>query len=92
MYTPPDDEFVKTSLKIAKKTFKRDISLRVGLGACDGRYFTKLNIPTIKGGPCGIDEKGERMLHRKDEWVPIDEIEKWSQIYLDTAKKYLAAD
>lgn len=89
MYTPPEDEFVRTSLDIVRKKFGEKVPLRMGLGACDGRYFTYLNIPTVKGGPCGIDEKGERMLHRKDEWVPIDEIERWKDVYLDTALSYL---
>ncbi len=89
MYTPPGDEFVRNSLRIARETFDEKIPLRMGLGACDGRYFTKMGIPTVKGGPCGIDEKGERMLHRKDEWVPVDEIHKWREIYFHTALRYL---
>lgn len=89
MYTPAGDEFVRNSLRIARETFGEKIPLRMGLGACDGRYFTKMDIPTVKGGPCGIDESGERMLHRKDEWVPVEQLQKWREIYFHTALRYL---
>ncbi len=89
MYTAPNHELVQTSLKVAEKVYGKKLDIRYSLGACDGRYFTKLDIPTVKGGPCGIDEKGERTLHRKDEFVPVDEIYIWKDIYQEIAMKYL---
>lgn len=89
MYTPPEDEFVQASLQAASEAFGKEIKLRCALGACDGRYYTKLDIPTVKGGPCGIDDKGERTLHRKNEFVPLDEILRWKKVYYDIALRYL---
>ncbi len=90
MYTPPDNEFVQTTVEEASKVFDRKVPLACALGACDGRFFSNHDIATVKGGPCGFDEKGERMLHRKDEFVPVDKVYKWTEAYKGIIRKYLA--
>jgi acetylornithine deacetylase/succinyl-diaminopimelate desuccinylase-like protein len=88
MYTPPDDELVQKSLELARAYIDDTISIRAGFGACDGRYFTDKNIPTVKMGPCGIDEMGFRVLHQKNEFVPVEDLYKWKEVYKHIALHY----
>jgi succinyl-diaminopimelate desuccinylase len=88
MYTPPDNEFVLTCQKKARKVLNKGVKLSYALGACDGRYFTYKDIPTVKMGVCGFDQNGNRMLHRKDEFVAIEDIRDWKEIFKDVALYY----
>jgi succinyl-diaminopimelate desuccinylase len=88
MYTEPDNEFVLTCQKIARRVLNKGVKLSYALGACDGRYFTYKNIPTVKMGVCGFDEEGNRMLHRKDEFVAVKDIRTWKEIFKEVAFYY----
>jgi acetylornithine deacetylase/succinyl-diaminopimelate desuccinylase family protein len=88
MYTPPDHEFVLTCQKIARDVLKKGVKLSYALGACDGRFFTYKDIPTVKMGVCGFDSEGNRMLHRKNEFVEIKDIHVWKEIFKDVAMHY----
>ena len=88
MYTPPDNEFVLTCQKKVRKVLNKGVKLSYALGACDGRYFTYKNVPTVKMGVCGFDQDGNRMLHRKDEFVGIEDIRDWKEIFKEVALHY----
>jgi acetylornithine deacetylase/succinyl-diaminopimelate desuccinylase-like protein len=32
-------------------------------------------------GPCGMDGEGNRVLHKKNEFVPVEDIYKWKEVY-----------
>lgn len=88
MYTPPDNELVLTSQRIARRVLKKGVKLSYALGACDGRYFTYKDIPTVKMGVCGFDNDGNRMLHRGDEFVAVEDIHTWKEIFKEVALHY----
>jgi acetylornithine deacetylase/succinyl-diaminopimelate desuccinylase-like protein len=39
-------------------------------------------------GPCGMDEEGNRVLHQKNEFVPVEDIYKWKEVYKQIALHY----
>ena len=39
-------------------------------------------------GVCGFDQDGNRMLHRKDEFVGIEDIRDWKEIFKEVALHY----
>jgi len=88
MYTPPDHELIVTSKEISEEVLKKEMILKLKLGGCDGRHFTEKNIPTAVMGPTGTDEKGNRMMHRSDEYVETKDLLLWKEIYKNMGIHY----
>ena len=67
---------------------KKKIQLRIKLGACDGYLFTEKGIPTITMGPAAFDKKGNKVLHVTDEYVDVDSLILWKDIYKNIVLHY----
>ncbi|MBU0591214.1 ArgE/DapE family deacylase [Candidatus Micrarchaeota archaeon] len=89
MYTKPDDPFILTCQKIAIDVIKKGVKLSYALGSCDGRYFTYKGIPTVKMGACGFNAEGHRMFHIKNEFVGVEDLRTWSEIFRRVAWHYV---
>lgn len=74
--TTPKDRFIKLLQKIAQKELKREIPLVSSGAGSVGNVISKLNIPTVNGFGCKVDN-----VHAPNEWADISTVPKVLEIY-----------
>jgi succinyl-diaminopimelate desuccinylase len=82
--TDPNSELITYSKLAAKEIINKDPKLTICLGGLDMRYYTENNIQTITYGPGALGNA-----HIANEYLPIEEFEKMSKIYLALLNKIL---
>lgn len=70
-YTDKNNKYVKLFREAAKEILKKPLNIGKSCGACDGRFFSKYGIPTIRIQQIGANG------HADNEWTDIDSLGKF---------------
>jgi succinyl-diaminopimelate desuccinylase len=85
-YTSRENEAAKTFARIAKERYGIECGWRRAHGASDARHFSQHGIPVLLIEPKGYEA------HSEEEWVELEDLERFYEVMKDWAKEVGHAD